>query len=102
MTPEGKVKKEIKDYLKSIGAYYFMPVQAGYGAPSLDILCCVNGWFVAIEVKAPGNEPTPRQFATMKAINAADGLAFWATSAAHVEKALADILKEPRLGRVLK
>lgn len=80
-TPEGKVKKEIKEYLDSIGAYYFMPVQMGMGAATVDILCCVKGRFVAIETKAPGKVPTVRQTLILANITNAGGLAFWCTSA---------------------
>ena len=32
MTPEGKVKKKVKEYLQSIGAWYYMPVFKWHGA----------------------------------------------------------------------
>lgn len=93
MTPEGKVKAEIKDYLKSIGAYYFMPVQMGYGAPALDFYCCVDGKFVGIEAKrAEGGVLSKRQEMTMAAIQAAGGLAFVATSREDVEHGLRGLL----------
>lgn len=41
--------------------YYNFPVPAGYGTPTLDCLGCYNGMFFAIEFKAPGKKPTPRQ-----------------------------------------
>ena len=65
-TPEGKVKKIIKDVLKDMGAYYHMPVQNGMGKPSLDFICCVRGKFVAIEAKAKGGHTTLRQKLTLK------------------------------------
>lgn len=30
-TPEGKVKKRVKEILDAMDAYYFMPTTAGYG-----------------------------------------------------------------------
>jgi Holliday junction resolvase len=72
-TPEGKVKDKVKRLLKKYGAYYFMPVQSGYGAPTLDILACYRGIFVAIETKAPGKKPTARQELTIKQIKEARG-----------------------------
>ena len=65
MTPEGKVKEQVKKLLKQHGAYYHMPVQNGMGAPTLDFVCCIKGRFFAIETKAPGKKPTPRQELTM-------------------------------------
>lgn len=61
MTPEGKVKDEVKKYLTERGAYFFMPVQSGYGAATLDFLVCLNGKFIALETKAPGKKLTARQ-----------------------------------------
>lgn len=51
-TPEGRVKDEIKAYLKEIGAYYFMPVQTGYGRRGVDFFICFRGHFMAVETKA--------------------------------------------------
>jgi hypothetical protein len=65
MTPEGKVKDLVKKLLKQHGAYYHMPVQNGMGAPTLDFVCCFKGRYIAIETKAPGKKPTPRQELTM-------------------------------------
>jgi hypothetical protein len=75
-TPEGKVKDRVKKLLKQYKCYYFMPVQAGYGAPSLDILVCCRGVFIAIETKRPGKKPTPRQELTITQIRSAGGLVF--------------------------
>ncbi len=61
MTPEGKVKAKIKRILNRADAYYFMPVQTGYGMPTLDFLCFHLGAGFAIEAKAPGKKPTKRQ-----------------------------------------
>ena len=77
MTPEGKVKAQVKDFLKARGAYFFMPVQTGYGATSLDFLGCYNGRFFAIETKAPGGKPTARQRFTMEQMTAAGGRCIW-------------------------
>lgn len=74
---ERDVKRGIKVYLASIGAYQFMPVQTGYGARSLDILCCIRGRFVGIECKRSGvMTPRPHQALAMAEINKAGGLAF--------------------------
>ena len=61
MTPEGRVKAKIKRILNRADAYYFMPVQTGYGLPTLDFLCFHRGRGLAIEAKAPGKKPTKRQ-----------------------------------------
>lgn len=76
-TPESRVKKKVRNYLSAIGAYRFSPVQMGIGSPTLDDLVCFRGRFLAIEYKAPGKAPTPRQILTIGQIRAAKGIAIW-------------------------
>lgn len=76
MTPEGRVKKQIKEVLKKYGVYYHMPVQNGMGSPTLDFICCYRGIYLGIEAKAPGKKPTARQELTIKLIRDAGGTAF--------------------------
>ena len=73
MTPEGKVKKRVKEILTEAGAYYHMSVPTGYGTPTLDFLVCYYGCFIAIEAKVPSEKPTLRQKATIKGIFTAKG-----------------------------
>lgn len=91
MTPESHVKKEIKEYLASIGAYQFWPVQTGFGASTVDCLACINGCFFAIEVKRPGTmQATPRQNLTIRQVTAAKGIAFITDSLERVKKFVED------------
>jgi len=53
-----------------------MPVQNGMGAPSLDFIGSYKGYFFAVETKAPGKKPTPRQEVTIETIRAAGGAVF--------------------------
>jgi hypothetical protein len=77
VTPEGKVKAKVKKILTDIGAYYAMPVGAGYGhAGTPDFLVCYRNQFLAIETKAKGNKPTALQEATMQRIRDAGGRVF--------------------------
>jgi hypothetical protein len=76
-TPEGRVKKKVSDFLKSVdNLYYFMPVPSGYGESTLDYLGCYRGKLFAIETKAPGKKPTSRQETTIRFIRAAGGKVF--------------------------
>lgn len=88
MTPEGKVKKEIKAWLKERGAYFFMPVPTGYGKKTIDFLVCLNGRFVGIEAKAPGNEPTALQDIHIEEIRKAGGVAVWCDSLEMLKREL--------------
>lgn len=65
MTPEGKVKEKVKKMLKQHKAYYFMPVQQGFGAPGLDFHGAFKGRAFAVECKAPGKKLTARQKITI-------------------------------------
>ena len=75
-TPEGKVKALVKKVLVKYDAYWHMPVVNGMGAPSLDFICCIKGQYFAIETKAPGGKPTPRQEMTIAQIRDAGGKVF--------------------------
>lgn len=76
MTPEGRVKSEVKKQLNKLGAYHFWPVPTGLGATTLDCLCFLNGHGFAIETKAPGKRLTPRQSVVSKQINDAGNPVF--------------------------
>ena len=85
MTPEGKVKKLVKDYLTSIGmipagqavlatpentGWFHMPVSNGMGVHGVsDFLGHYKGRFFAIETKTKGKKPTPRQEHQLNALN---------------------------------
>lgn len=77
-TPEGRIKKKIKEVMNKYGSsiYSHWPVQTGYGAATLDCLGCVNGWWFAVEAKAPGQRPTIRQREIMRRIGVAGGMVF--------------------------
>jgi hypothetical protein len=75
MTPEGRVKQKVNRVLDEYkSAYRFMPVPGGFGASSLDYLICINGFFLAIETKAPGKKPTDRQKRITAQIHRAGGI----------------------------
>lgn len=92
MTPEKKVENSIKKYLDSLGAYYLKVHGSAYqpaGTP--DILACINGHFVGIEVKrAVGGKVSALQKLKMKEINNAGGLAFAANDVEVVKRELRD------------
>jgi len=75
MTPEGKVKKRVKDLLSEYGAdmYSHWPVINGMGAPSLDMIGCFKGRFIAVETKAGTKAFTERQKITAERIMSAGG-----------------------------
>ena len=75
-TPEKKVKDKIVAILKDEGVYYFFPATHGFGRSGVpDIIACVNGKFLGIEVKAGKNKPTALQVRELERIRAAGGVA---------------------------
>ena len=75
MTPEGKVKAQVKAVLKRYRLWYFMPVSAGYGKHGVpDFICCANGKFIGIECKAKKGALTSLQSQQHIHITAAGGV----------------------------
>jgi hypothetical protein len=76
-TPEAKVKKRVKEILKSLGAYYVMPVTGGYGnSGAPDFLVCIRGKFIGIECKAGKGRVTALQQKNLDLIDGAGGWTF--------------------------
>ena len=93
-TPEGKVKDACKKYLKSIDAWFFMPVSNGMGQVGIpDIICCYKGMFLAVETKAPGKRAniTPNQDRVIKAIKSANGWAIVVDDVNQLEQFILEI-----------
>ena len=76
MTPEAKVKKQVKKVLDDIGAYHFSPLTAGYGRSGVpDIIVCYKGKFIGIECKAGKGKLTALQEYNIDLIRRNQGLA---------------------------
>ena len=76
-TPEAKVKAKIKKILAEHNIYYAMPIGSGFGNAGVpDFLCCVNGFFVAIEAKAGSGKTTALQDKNLSAIHDCGGQAW--------------------------
>ena len=74
MAQEKVFENKVKAYLKSIGAYFIKTHGDRFskvGTP--DILACVNGYFVGIEVKAPNGKPSELQLYHIEQIKKAGG-----------------------------
>ena len=95
MTEEGAIKKKVRANIRASGGYVFSPVQMGMGSPTLDDLCCIGGKFVAVEYKAEGKIPTPRQQLTMRQIRQAGGIAVWGDTSDRVIEQIKQALGLP-------
>jgi hypothetical protein len=81
MTPEAKVKKQVKAVLDAFcfnnAGYYFFPAANGYGRQGIpDVICCIQGRFVAIECKAGKGMTTILQERELRLIRDSGGLTF--------------------------
>lgn len=76
--PEKQFENEIKKFLESLSNTWFFKYWSGpyskVGIP--DIIACVNGRFVAIEVKASNGRASALQERNIKAIRACGGLGY--------------------------
>ena len=73
---EKAFENKIKDYLKSIGAYFIKTHGDRFsrvGTP--DIIACINGHFVAVEVKAENGKSSDLQRYHIHQIKGANGYA---------------------------
>lgn len=67
MPAEKTFENKVKAFLESVGAWhvkFFANRMTRVGVP--DILACVNGYFVAIEVKAQNGKPSELQMVWYK------------------------------------
>ena len=77
MGPEKTFETKIKEFLNDQGAWYVKFFANGYTKKGIpDILACVNGYFVGIEVKAQNGTVKPIQEYHLKKIRKAGGFAF--------------------------
>lgn len=77
MTPEAKVKLQVRKVLDALNIYYFFPPANGYGRAGIsDVIGCVHGHFVAIECKAGRGVLTALQERELAKINATGGFTF--------------------------
>jgi hypothetical protein len=91
-TPEGAAKRKIKAFLKSLtDCFFFSPIGGPFAAHGIpDLVVCLRGRFVGIEVKAPGkeNNTTANQDVALENIRACGGVAFVASSVDTVKHQL--------------
>ena len=79
--PEGKITDRCIKYLRSLPTGHARKVhQSRFTGGEPDVDGCVDGRTVKVEVKVPGNKPTPRQLAVMRQWERAGALVGWVTS----------------------
>ena len=72
---EKQFENKIKEFLKSYNIWFTKIWGGGYQKAGIpDILACVNGRFVAIEIKGSSGKPTELQKYNIKKINESNGV----------------------------
>ena len=80
-TQEQLIKKDIKTFISKIGGFWSMVQGGPYSKPGdPDMICCVKGLFVGIEVKTPTGVVSELQKQRGKEIEDAGGIWFIARS----------------------
>lgn len=73
---EKELQRKVNKYLKSLPKTWFFKVWGGgfqrSGIP--DLICCINGVFIAIELKGDDGKPTELQKMNIRHINEAGGI----------------------------
>lgn len=87
---EKDIVNAIMKYLKTVPRAFCWKEHGGmYGTAGLpDIICCINGRFIAFEVKTPSGRLTKIQEATIQKIREANGEAHKVTSIEEVKQIL--------------
>lgn len=77
MAAEKQFENQIKDFLRQLPNTWFFKYWAGpYSKSGIpDIIACVNGNFVAIEVKASNGHPSALQERNIRLIHESNGYA---------------------------
>lgn len=93
MSKEQDIQTKIMDYISSIGGLPIKFNNIGIYAKAgvSDILACIKGRFVAIEVKKPGNTPSKLQEKFINDVNSIGGFAFWADNLNDVKEKLKEL-----------
>lgn len=77
ITPEGKVKDEVKRVLNFHCAYWFMPRGSTFGTAGVpDFIGCINGRFFAVEAKSAIGKLTAMQKLQLAKIEEKGGKVF--------------------------
>jgi Holliday junction resolvase len=88
MKPEARIKRALRDMLKSEfpQVWTYWPVSNGMGVHGIpDLIMCAGGKFIGVEVKAEGKKVTLLQAHQLNAIEQAAGTALILTGSTAVQ-----------------
>lgn len=90
---ESDIQKKIIDHLHSVGAWTVKTIRCNKsGVP--DILACLNGKFISLEVKTDIGKTSPIQDRCIKQIKAAGGISAIVRSVDETKQILKELLNE--------
>lgn len=87
---ESDITKSILKYLKTLPRCFFWKEHGGiYGTSGIpDIIVCIDGRFIALEVKTQKGKTTPLQNAAIRKIRISGGFAFVVRSVEEAKNAI--------------
>lgn len=87
---ESDITKSILKYLKTLPRCFFWKEHGGiYGTSGIpDIIVCIDGRFIALEVKTQKGKATPLQNAAIRKIRSSGGFAFVVRSVEEAKNAI--------------
>ncbi len=87
---ESDITKSILKYLKTLPRCFFWKEHGGiYGTSGIpDIIVCIDGRFIALEVKTQKGKTTPLQNAAIRKIRSNGGFAFVVRSVEEAKNAI--------------
>jgi Holliday junction resolvase len=97
MAQEKTYENKIKKFLEAEGCYFvkfFANAYTKKGVP--DIICCCNGYFVGLEVKADNGKPTELQIKNCEQIRASGGFAWivYPSAFTNIKELIRNLKKE--------
>jgi Holliday junction resolvase len=89
MLTEKQIENKIKHLLATRGAYYFKHFGCKFSKAGVpDLICCLNGKFIGIEVKREDGKLSELQKFNLEQIKKAGGIGIVARSVQEVEECL--------------
>ncbi len=97
---ESDVTKRILKYMKTLPHCFCWKEHGGiYGTSGIpDIIACIHGRFIALEVKTQKGKTTPLQEAAIRKIRSSGGFAFVVRSVDEAKNAIDNVLNNSYLG----
>ncbi len=95
-TPEGEIKDSICAYLRSLSPelWYYRAQGGAYGHPGVpDLVCCLKGRWVGLEVKTPRGRVSGFQESCQEQVREAGGIYEIVRSVDDVRKVLEPLMR---------